>query len=90
MRRRVDPRRRYSPARGRAASVQVLHAPGLWEIINTRVYNGVHYRFSGIAGAKIGRQVARWVAKHNFRPVDSDDDDVDSDDSEWRDAQDPE
>ena len=44
------------------------------EIINARVYNGVHYRTSVEQGAKLGRQVARWVAKFYFQPVDDDDD----------------
>lgn len=44
------------------------------EIIDARVYNGVHYRESDVQGAKLGRKVAKWVAKHYFKPVDDDDD----------------
>ena len=43
------------------------------EIIDARVYNGVHYRTSVVRGARIGRKVAKWVAKHYFQPVDDDD-----------------
>jgi hypothetical protein len=51
------------------------------EIVNARVYGGMHYRFSGEAGAAIGEQVADYVAANYFRPVDPDDDQDDSDDS---------
>jgi PAP2 superfamily len=51
------------------------------EIIDARVYNGVHYRSSVVDGAALGRNVARWVAKFHFRPVARDDDrDDDHDD----------
>lgn len=44
------------------------------EIIDARVYNGVHYRTSVVRGAVLGHKVAKWVAKHHFQPVDDDDD----------------
>ena len=37
------------------------------EIINARVYGGMHYRNSGEVGAAIGEQVADWVAANYFR-----------------------
>jgi hypothetical protein len=40
------------------------------EIVDARVYGGMHYRTSGVRGAVIGRKVAKWVAKHYFQPVD--------------------
>ncbi len=40
------------------------------EIIDARVYNGVHYRTSVVHGAVLGRKVAQWVSKHYFQPVD--------------------
>ena len=39
------------------------------EIIDARVYNGVHYRTSVIQGAILGRKVAQWVARYDFQPV---------------------
>jgi hypothetical protein len=39
------------------------------EIINARVYGGMHYRTSGVHGTVIARKVARYVARHHFRPV---------------------
>jgi hypothetical protein len=58
------------------------------EIVNARVYNGVHYRTSVIRGAALAHNVAKWVAKRHFRPVESDDE-KDSDDSKSRNRRDP-
>jgi hypothetical protein len=41
------------------------------EIIDARVYNGVHYRTSVVQGTVLGRKVAQWVAKFYFQPVDA-------------------
>jgi hypothetical protein len=38
------------------------------EIINARVYGGMHYRNSGEVGARMGEQVAHWVVDFFFRP----------------------
>ena len=58
------------------------------DIINARVYGGMHYRFSVEAGAHIGEQVADYVAANYFRPIDDDDHDVD-DDNGGEDAESP-
>jgi hypothetical protein len=39
------------------------------EIIDARVYNGVHYRTSVIQGSILGRKVSQWVARYYFKPV---------------------
>jgi hypothetical protein len=39
------------------------------EIIDARVWAGIHYRTSVAHGAVIGRQVAHWISKKYFRPV---------------------
>ncbi len=39
------------------------------EIIEARIYGGMHYRTSGEHGVKIGEKVAKWVAKHYFKAV---------------------
>jgi len=41
------------------------------EIIDARVYNGVHYRTSVVHGTLLGRKVAQGVAKSYFLSVDS-------------------
>ena len=47
------------------------------EIINARVYGGMHYRSSGEVGATIGEQVADWVGTNYFRCIQNNDDDGD-------------
>lgn len=39
------------------------------EIIDARVYGGMHYRFSGVHGSTMGRKVADWIADNYFQPV---------------------
>ena len=39
------------------------------EIIDARVWAGVHYRFSGVAGVVLGRQVAKYDLRHAFQTV---------------------
>lgn len=39
------------------------------EIIDARIYGGMHYRTSGVHGTVIANKVAHYVAKHYFRPV---------------------
>ena len=39
------------------------------EVQDARVWAGIHFRFSTDDGAEIGRQVARLVTRHHFRPV---------------------
>jgi hypothetical protein len=41
------------------------------EIIDARIYNGVHYRTSVVHATVLGRKVAQWVARYNFLPLDS-------------------
>ena len=40
------------------------------EIIDARVYGGMHYRTSGVHGTVIAKKVAHYVARHYFQPVD--------------------
>jgi hypothetical protein len=39
------------------------------EIINARLWAGVHYHFSSVAGVVIGRQVAKFDLRHAFQPL---------------------
>ena len=45
--------------------------PIVKEIIDARVYNGVHYRTPVVEGAILGRKVAKRVAKFYFQPTDA-------------------
>jgi PAP2 superfamily len=39
------------------------------EVINARIYDGVHYRTSGEVGAEMGRKIADYVMQNFLRPV---------------------
>jgi hypothetical protein len=39
------------------------------EIVDARTWAGLHYRFSGVAGVHLGRDVARYGLKHAFQPA---------------------
>jgi hypothetical protein len=45
------------------------------EVVNARVWIGFHYRHSGIAGVRLGRDVAHWTLQRYFRPVRGHDED---------------
>ncbi len=40
------------------------------EVINARVYVGIHYRNSDTTAGAQGLRVANWVFRHYMRPVD--------------------
>lgn len=39
------------------------------EIIDARVYSGLHFRTADVQGRNLGRKVADYMAKHYFQPV---------------------
>jgi PAP2 superfamily len=39
------------------------------EIIEARIWGGIHFRRADVQGAVIGKKVARYVRKHYFRPL---------------------
>jgi hypothetical protein len=41
---------------------------GVDEVIDARVYSGIHFRTADEVGARLGRQVARFVVTHALRP----------------------
>jgi hypothetical protein len=41
----------------------------LAEVLEARIYGGMHYRNSTRIGAHIGKQVARFTTRHYFRPL---------------------
>ena len=44
------------------------------DVDDARVYGGIHFRFDQEAGGRLGRQVAKYVMKHNLRPIHGHDD----------------
>jgi len=41
----------------------------LREIVDARVWGGIHFRTADVQGAVIGKKVAHWLRKHYFRPL---------------------
>jgi hypothetical protein len=41
---------------------------GVQEVIDARVYSGIHFRSSDETGVRLGRQVAQFVMTHALRP----------------------
>jgi hypothetical protein len=39
------------------------------EVVNARLWGGIHYRFSSEAGVQLGRKVAHYGLNHAFRPI---------------------
>jgi hypothetical protein len=54
-----------------ASAVQALPSWDAWEqeVSDSRIYGGVHYRFSNEAGQQIGRRAARMVLENVMRPL---------------------
>jgi hypothetical protein len=42
---------------------------GTREVIDARVYSGIHFRTADEAGARVGRQVSHFVTTHALRPL---------------------
>ena len=38
------------------------------DVIDVRVYHGVHFRTADVQGAQIGQDVAEWIAARHFQP----------------------
>ena len=39
------------------------------EVVNARVWGGIHFRTADVQGAVMGKKVAFWLQKHYFNPV---------------------
>jgi hypothetical protein len=42
------------------------------DVVNVRVYEGIHFRFADVDARKQGRHVAEWAFAHFLRPMDAD------------------
>jgi hypothetical protein len=47
-----------------------LLSEALEEIIDARVWSGIHFRTADVQGAVLGKEVAHWLDTHYFQPVD--------------------
>jgi PAP2 superfamily len=41
----------------------------LKEIVDSRVWGGIHFRTADVQGAVLGKKVAHWMEKHYFQPI---------------------
>jgi hypothetical protein len=41
----------------------------LKEVIDARVWSGIHFRTADVQGAVLGKKVAHWLEKHDFQPM---------------------
>ena len=41
----------------------------LKEVIDARVWGGIHFRTADVQGAVLGKKVAHWLTKHYFQPA---------------------
>ena len=49
------------------------------DVVNVRIWQGIHFRPADVQGRKQGRHVAQWVFGHFLRSVGDDDHDDDDD-----------
>jgi hypothetical protein len=52
------------------------------DVVNARVWEGIHFRFSDLVGRRQGRRVSHWVFTHYLRSVEEDASDDYGDDAE--------
>ncbi len=45
------------------------------EVVDARIYEGIHFRFADVAGRRQGIQVADWGFRNYMRPLGSEDGD---------------
>lgn len=50
------------------------------DVVNARIYEGIHFRFADVQARKQGRHVAQWAFGHFLRPTDDDAQDEHADD----------
>jgi len=52
------------------------------DVVDVRIFQGIHFRFDDVQARKQGRHVAQWVFSHFLRPVNADESDDHEDDDE--------
>ncbi|MGP3920635.1 hypothetical protein [Nonomuraea sp. 10N515B] len=48
---------------------KAIFSQALDEVIDSRVWGGVHFRAADVQGARLGKEVARWEAANYFKQV---------------------
>jgi len=39
------------------------------DVVEARIYQGIHFRTADVVARRLGRQIARWVFEHSLRPL---------------------
>ncbi|MFL5681066.1 MAG: vanadium-dependent haloperoxidase, partial [Chloroflexota bacterium] len=54
-----------------AGATRHYDAPGSLndDVVNARIWLGIHFRFADTAGLKVGQHAANWVLGHAFQPI---------------------
>jgi hypothetical protein len=42
------------------------------DVVDARIYMGIHFRFADVAGRSSGQRVARWIYRYFLRSLDGD------------------
>ena len=58
----------FSPRTRTTRSFERL-SDALKEVIDARVWGGIHFRTADVQGAVLGKKVAHYLRQHYFRPV---------------------
>ena len=58
----------FSPSSGTTRSF-TRFSQALQEIIDSRVWGGIHWRTADVVGARLGKRIARWESSRYFKPV---------------------
>ena len=58
-------RRRPDPASGTSSSF----SDALQEVVEARIWGGIHFRTADEQGATMGKQIAQWIKTRYFEPM---------------------
>jgi hypothetical protein len=58
----------FNPATGTTRSF-TRFSQALGDVIDSRVWGGIHWRTADVVGARIGKRVANWESSHYFKPT---------------------
>lgn len=61
--------------RSRTRQTRIWGTRAAADVVNVRVYQGIHFRFADLNARKQGCHVAQWAYAHFLRPLDDDHDD---------------
>jgi len=66
-----------NPATVHQTRTYVRFSDAAAEVVNARIYEGIHFRFADVEARRQGRHVAQWAFSHFLRPLEDEEDDED-------------